>query len=158
MLDKNTDIGTFDLGWLVGLFEGEGSISWTHSIRKERKRNYFSVHITIVNTNLELIERILDVVGTGKITPIPKQKDYHKQAYMWRLHRQDDVLWFLEETYPYLIEKKAVAEPVIKFLRSRTASFNNSLPNAERIYKDEEVSLYNDYREIRGLKRFIGGV
>lgn len=46
-----------DVAWAAGLFEGEGSI--THDDR--------DLQVTLVNTDLEIVERFFEIVDRGKI-------------------------------------------------------------------------------------------
>lgn len=94
-----------EIAWLAGLFEGEGSIVFSHG--KLRK----SVTITISNTILPLLEKVLEVVGTGAIQNMTRYKvnPKHSPAWLWRCHGENARI-LLERMMPWFIVKKQRAE------------------------------------------------
>lgn len=148
------DISGFDLGYLVGLFEGEGCITFQCKIRcrKTARESYF-VHVLVGNTNKFLLDKIQRITGLGKVhlsskhtgkkgEPYPyKEKPY----YEWRLSAHTEVLWFLEQCLPHLIEKSDRAILVMQFLRSRIANYSIYSSPRLRGYTKFERSVYNRF-------------
>lgn len=103
------------LSYLAGIIDGEGSISieiQSKSIRHNRKCDYYSLRLMVVNTHLPLLEWIQNNFGGT----IRKRKKYEnrRQCYRWNLcsHKAAQVL---KECYPYLIIKKNHAHVFIDF-------------------------------------------
>ena len=66
-----------EVAWLGGLFDGEGSII------TPRKHNPHSVRLTITNTHYPLLERVLNVTGTGRIIELTRYKKNLKHSPSW---------------------------------------------------------------------------
>jgi len=145
----------FNLGFVVGMFEGEGCISFNYSNRKnpgKGYREYYTVHVIVGNSNKKLLKRFCDIVGVGKVvkkTKKPKRK--HKTMYVWRISSQKKVFSFLAQVFPYLIEKKEKAVLVMEFLESRINCNPNAKANRLRKYTDYERSLYGEYRKLKSF-------
>jgi len=103
------------LSYLAGIIDGEGSISieiQSKSIRHNRKCDYYSLRLLVVNTNLTLLKWIQSNFG-GTIRA-RKSLPNRRQCYRWNLfsHKAAEVLSACE---PYMIVKKAHVEVFIKF-------------------------------------------
>ena len=87
--------------WLTGLFEGEGCI-W-----KDPRSN--SIRLTLNSTDKDIIDRLFQMVGCGKITPIkfPPNKQHYKPAWTWTVHKAKDVQRLLVTMLPLLGERRA---------------------------------------------------
>jgi hypothetical protein len=84
--------------WLAGFYEGEGSCVYIGT----------SVQIRIVNTDLETLNRVLDIVGFGtiyKVKPV-KQKPHWKQRYDYAVMAHNDVVAFVKKIWPWLCDKR----------------------------------------------------
>ena len=148
---QNNIIG-FDLGYIIGLFEGEGYIAFNYSLRKDKcESEYYTVHIGISNTNKKLVEKVKNILGYGKITKQAKPKKKHKQCYIWRITAQKETLRFLELVFPFLIEKKEKAILVMEFLKLRIACNPNAKANCQRKYTDYERGFYSKYRDLKSF-------
>lgn len=93
----------YEVAWLAGLFDGEGCISWP------RRELLHSVRLDIPQTNLELLEKVQAVTGTGKITARKRAKAQHSQAWTWSCYGQN-ARSVLRQILPWLIVKRAAAE------------------------------------------------
>lgn len=73
-MDNRTEA---EIAWAAGLFEGEGSFC-------VNRRNGNRPRATMSMTDLDVMERFLEIVGVGKISKIGrKQKGHHKDAWQW---------------------------------------------------------------------------
>ncbi len=103
------------LSYMAGIIDGEGSINieiQSQSIRHNRKCDYYSLRLLVINTNLPLLNWIVSHFG-GTITarkPVPNRR----QCYKWNLcsHNAAEVL---KQCQQYMIVKKAHTEVFIKF-------------------------------------------
>lgn len=85
------EINDFDLGWFVGMFEGEGYIG----------SNKSKPQIVIVSTDKPNLLRIQRVLGCGKVYP-RKAVRGNKASWAWKVSVLADVIAIVEFMYPYL--------------------------------------------------------
>lgn len=71
-----------NLAYVAGLLDGEGTVGFTRSRNGGRK--VFVPRVSIVNTNLELLEALRKVFG-GWIGLLSGRKSGWKRAYSWTL-------------------------------------------------------------------------
>lgn len=101
--------------WLAGLFEGEGCIS--HDVQKVGKRRMLS----IVNTDIDVLERALAVAGHGVIVR-KKVTGNRKPVWVWKVQKWREVLVVAKRIQPYLLSRrskklrKLLADPPTKSL------------------------------------------
>jgi hypothetical protein len=62
-----------DAAYIAGLIDGEGTISLTRRHRNENRQ----LEISISNTELTLLEYVLECIGTGRITKKRTYSDKH---------------------------------------------------------------------------------
>lgn len=88
-----------DIAWVAGILEGEGSfMCWTTT------RGTETVRIQMGTTDLDVLERLRDVVGTGRITPVKHQlnKLGTKPIWIWMISRKSDVVDLASKVYPLM--------------------------------------------------------
>ena len=86
-----------NIGWMSGMYEGEGCIEKTSS------KGY---RLCIVSTDLDVIESIQAFAG-GRIYPQKQYKSHHKPSWKWRLGTKKDVTKLLTEMLPFLGNRRA---------------------------------------------------
>lgn len=95
-----------EAGWFAGVFDGEGCVSYPHRNLTWKK----SASISVANTNHELLERLVTVTGTGRITSTGRQdKPHHQPCWIWHCHG-DNARKVLQQAAPFLIAKREAAE------------------------------------------------
>jgi hypothetical protein len=82
--------------WAAGLFEGEGSI-----VVRERQ-----VHLWLRTTDLDVLERFVEIVDAGNITTCKMRPCHTKQQYSWCISRREDVARILNAFSPWLGERR----------------------------------------------------
>lgn len=101
-----------EAAWLAGLFDGEGSIY----VAKSKARSGDgpgSLQLTIVNTNLELLSKVCEVVGCGSVNKSGKPvKPNHSQKYHWKCSGMNAAK-LLFQMLPWLVVKRERAVEVI---------------------------------------------
>jgi hypothetical protein len=102
----------FELGFAVGLFEGEGWITLHHSRKRKTPPR---ASIGIGNTNLELLKKAQGIIG-GSISE--NSCSGKKAMYHLVISKHKAVLETLRILKPQLIEKREKAEEVLKYLES----------------------------------------
>lgn len=102
------------LAYTAGLFDGEGhlSIERQKANGTNRKKDYFTLRMVIVNTNLEVITWLIKNFE-GNFT-IGKKVAGHKQCYKFVLFGEK-LIKVLTAIYPYLIIKKPIVDIAFKF-------------------------------------------
>lgn len=81
--------------WLAGLLEGEGSFLF---------RKGGSPKISCAMTDLDIIEYIQNLVG-GKVYAVSRQKEHHKDAWVWILHGKD-AIDLMKILLPYMFSRR----------------------------------------------------
>lgn len=91
--------------WAVGIFEGEGCISWN----KAQNVRYPKLYLAM--TDKDIIDRF-DAVFPGSRYVRESKRTYadgtpHKTQYIWQRNKRSLIVEFLEQTLPYLGERRA---------------------------------------------------
>lgn len=107
-----------EVGWLSGLFDGEGCISlhWQHvpSVSGYPVPGY---RLFVSNTCKALLDRGYEITGLGKVRARKgKYAEHYLQGYVWDISRRNDILTMLKLMHPWLIAKKRQAEIAIEFI------------------------------------------
>lgn len=88
-----------DEAWVIGLFEGEGSI--TFDLRDRGNR----VNIGIMMTDRDVVRRAYEIMGVGYFYGPYKHKDF-KPTWRWSVTSGKDVEVILNRWLPYLGERR----------------------------------------------------
>ena len=88
------------LAWAVGLFEGEGCMTWRD---KEHKRPYLKMSMT----DFDVVEKFLDVIGVGRLDFIDKKNPKWKHQLQWRTTNERDCRNILSMFLPYFGNRRA---------------------------------------------------
>ena len=142
---SNNGGGTFII-WLAGFMDGEGSISVCRATIHRAKREINPIHtvaVDIYNTNYEILKRIKDEFGIGKVQTYSAKNRLTggKPVYHWRATRRQ-ALPLLQMVYPYLILKKEQAYLAIKLQQhimcyGKNKPWGYSIDPKELAFRDE---------------------
>lgn len=88
-----------EIAWMAGLFDGEGNIAWP------RKNNVHSFRLSIANTNMELLNKIIAVTGTGSLIIKISKNPRHSDCANW-IVLGDRAKALLVLMMPWLIVKR----------------------------------------------------
>jgi hypothetical protein len=133
------------LGYIAGIFDGEGSIS---ILRRKSCSSWNWSHsemLIVSNTNEELIAWFLRNIG-GVIDTIRRSNARHKTSYSWRINGRN-VERFLVPILPYLVVKKARAEIALEFRRL--------CPRNAKPCKRLDIALLTRREELRQQMQFL---
>lgn len=125
-----------ELGYLSGIIDGEGCFSIEiNPPTSYRKGTLYTCRLTITNTDVRLLNWLIDKVGgtihTRKII------EGRKQCYSWRCYANIlDVI--LPKIIPYLVCKKDEAIVIMKFRKSFTG---RNTKNTKKICEFREECL-----------------
>jgi hypothetical protein len=111
------------LAYLAGFMDGEGSFSIvkTYQIVKavdgtKSKNARYHLHIKIANTNLPVLQWIVDNFG-GTVYTKKNWKAEWKQRYDWTITKNSRMEAFILGILPYLIIKREQAKIALDFTR-----------------------------------------
>ena len=99
---KTFDISDFDLGWFVGIIEGEGSIS----AHINSKSGYLCTELTVSSTDEDLIDR-LHSIYPGKSEYVKEYKNHYKTQWIWSLTKREDIRTVINKILPYMMNRRA---------------------------------------------------
>lgn len=137
-------------GYMAGLIDGEGSLTIGRAKRLEHRSGftYFAV-LTVANTCLDGLYRVVEMCGNGKIQVQDKRSNIlHRPVYRV-LFGANQIRHLLPQIQPYLLIKRRQAEVLLEFLDSKAFGHhatNESLARHERLRS--EIRTLN----LRGIK------
>lgn len=113
-----------ELGWLVGIIDGEGSIGITRS--KQKGRYIYTAQIQMANCDLRIMEKYRDLINSLGMSKKMQcecytRKQWQPQYYI-NIQRQRDVKLLLETVIDHLVGKREQAEIVLEFVNKRIAA------------------------------------
>ena len=97
----NIQIKEFDLGWFVGIIEGEGSVS----ARINRKTGYLTVELTVASTDEDMIDK-LHKIYPGKSKYIREYKNHFKTQYIWAVTNRQGLRTVINKVLPYMGKRR----------------------------------------------------
>ena len=114
-----------EAAYLAGLIDGEGTVTLT----RREKAAQRTITITIANTERDLLEYSMHIIGTGVISSKRTQKMHHIPSFGYRITGRQ-ALSVLQQIVPYLHSyKKQRAEFAL-------AEYLNVTPRNGRYSKD----------------------
>ena len=134
--------------YIAGFFDGEGTLN----VSKYRFR------ISIPQTNYQVLEMIKNYFNFGQIYKTKKKKEHHKEAWVYAITNNSDVLKFLLVIKNDLIVKKNIVESNIIALQELEDKKveNNKTREFDKIqvFKLKESGLsYRAMEKIVGFSR-----
>lgn len=140
----NQQVTEVELAWLAGIIDGEGCVGMYN---QNKRKGYHTVSpaIEIVNTDTELIEKVLDILIRLDCKPYIRGKNHNvkrkrtwKLAYNLKLQRMGKLLILLPRVIPYMTGIKRVkAEIMFQFILSRAGK--------RTYYSEYELQLIDDF-------------
>lgn len=104
-----------EAAYVAGVTEGEGHIGLTVLRIRPGVRDQVSPVFKISNTNLRLLERLVEATGNGAIWQKNLTALAHRLCYDWTLSA-NQIRHVLPQLLPYLIGKAPQAELVLEYL------------------------------------------
>lgn len=107
-----------ELAWQAGIMDGEGTITITRQIRKDRASPSFRPFVTVTNTNIDLIAPFVQKWGgcVYRSVDLRTEKKWSDSFSWYCPHTVVPI--FLTSIMPYLRGKRKQAELVLEFLRT----------------------------------------
>jgi hypothetical protein len=136
-------------GYMAAFLDGEGSIQ-LYGVRKREGRNHHRLQVMaaveLTNTNRKVLETIAAWVGARQ--PVFKNGSLARYCYKLAMRNNRVLLWFLEQTLPYLIIKREKAEIVRDYLKIRVSKTSDG-PASQARYGPEEFQLLEKFEKLR---------
>jgi hypothetical protein len=92
------DVPPIDAAWLAGILEGEGSF-----ISKGRPK------IQVAMTDQDIIARLSELTGVGRVYAVSRQKPHHKDAWLWAVNRPAHLEHIIRLVLPWLGQRRTLA-------------------------------------------------
>ena len=109
-------LSEFDLGWVVGIVEGEGGIG----LYSKGKRDGKLPRIAVGMTDQDTIRRLHAVVGAGYVLGPYQTTPDRKPYWRWAVENRDDVMDLLHEMRPHLsVRRQAQVDAVLAWDAAR---------------------------------------
>ncbi|MBL1458401.1 MAG: LAGLIDADG family homing endonuclease [Methylophaga sp.] len=125
--------------YIAGLIDGEGTVTLCRKHKNENRQ----LAVSISSTEKYLLEYVLEVVGTGKITTKKTVKTHHSPSFTYAIYNRQ-ALNLLTQISPYLrTYKKHRSQLILKdYLRltPRNGKYSEELRSAKH---DFEIQLLN---------------
>lgn len=115
-----------EAAYIAGIIDGEGTITVTSTNRKDQKRPYYKMCVTICNTNMEMLHKVSETLGCGNISYRDRENPNWKNVGQLSFSQSDSVS-ILQQIYKFLIIKKQQAEYGLKFLSLKTKQTEESV-------------------------------
>ena len=95
-----------ELGWLAGIFEGEGCLSLRRDHRRPGRRYW---HARVAMSDQDVIRRLHEVAGIGTMYGPHYRQDRpgNKPMWEWRVGRQEDVVNLCALLISHMGERRA---------------------------------------------------
>ena len=134
------DLTDFDLGFIIGLIEGEGTL--TISVA----RGYGRPLIQIANTDLELINKTSTLLGTG--FTIRDARKGRKTAYYLKTSSIHKIMQILTKLRPYFVSerKRKLCDLLLEYCKLRETHYLKKGKKFGTSTREEEI-----IREVRML-------
>jgi len=138
------------LGYLVGLIEGEGTIGLSIHSKGAKKGQRWDVYLKISNTNKELLENLRKMLGSGRVKVHDRKafRPNRKPEYALTYMRHSDLQNLLEQTMAFLIVKKRNAELMLEYLKLRKIVRKEGHKNGFHFKREYEI-----FEEFKGLNK-----
>lgn len=108
----------FDIGWLVGIIEGEGCFVLSQD---KRRPNLYNVKVQVESTDYDVILKLHNLVGGNILESNYPSKFKHfpnaKNSWRWTVSTKIKVKEIIELVFPYLsVRRKQQASKLIPYL------------------------------------------
>ncbi len=124
---------------IAGIIDGEGTITLTRLHARENRR----LVVSIANTELQLLQFMIDHVGAGKITRKKTSSDQHSPSFCHAI-TSGQALTLLQQIFPYLRSyKRKRAELALSHYKALTPRNGRYSPEQLIRRKEFEQSFLN---------------
>jgi predicted transcriptional regulator len=133
MVNQQVTVSQFDLGWLIGIIDGEGSF-WI-----AKSPTGMTPVVEIVNTNFDIIEKIANILtrlGLAYHVYVPKRSSRQREYKKLEIKGVKRLKKFFDLLMPYFECRFLQADSLNQFVQIRYGK-----TNADK-YGNDELSIY----------------
>jgi len=113
----------FDIGWLAGIVDGEGTITLSPTHRYDRKHISYSATIQISTTSTQVAHKAIYLLKDMGLDPalciVNREKEGYKEAYLVRLTNKYEIERCIHTIKNHLSGKQEQAFWMIEFFKQR---------------------------------------
>lgn len=156
-------ISEIEVGWVVGLLEGEGNLQLFETNSKgyngRKPHRHIAAKVTIYNTDSRIINKLtnildsMNIVRTGRVVRDRKNHFGKKPIYEVAITRQEDLMNFLNTITPHLVSSKKEQALLIRTFVSRRLErrlLYKSPKHPLRKQSSEDYLLLEQFKKLRG--------
>ncbi len=106
------DINREDIAWAAGLFEGEGSISWSRHKNRYRPDGecYHTLQMSLHSTDEDVVRKFAKIIGVGKVHgpyrfPSPEVPN-RKPSWYWGITSHERCQAVIAMLWPWLCSRR----------------------------------------------------
>jgi|688.fasta_scaffold10401_3 hypothetical protein len=133
----------FELGWLAGIIDGEGSISIV------KRGPTYVPQVKMANTSKKLVDKYCEILDKLDISYhcYGKQKEGNRK-YQWEVSvdGRPRVFKFVSLLQDLLVSKQRQAETVLEWIESRGLDLRGP-------YTEQQLQLINNIKQLNGRGR-----
>ncbi len=96
------ELSDFDLGWVVGILEGEGSFCTNIG-----SRGYLCTQIFVASTDQDVILRLEELIPEGKTTYVKTYDNHYKTQYSWSLNKRAACRGICKLVQPHMSSRRS---------------------------------------------------
>ena len=98
------DLSDLELGWLVGILEGEGCFSFSKT-----QKGFWRFEVSVNMTDEDVIYALPRITGLGNIYgPQRKKKEHWKPSWKWAVVKEEDVKDLCVRVKPHMHGRRRV--------------------------------------------------
>jgi hypothetical protein len=128
--------------WLAGFFDGEGTVLVSKYTRTRDGHLRVVPEVMISNTSKPIM---MDVAETIDMPLSERKREGRKWIYELRIRKNENIVLFLEKIIPHLRIKRAQAELLYTYCKSRVERPWRSK------YTEDEIRMFNKIRELNSV-------
>lgn len=133
IIKKNINLLTeFEIGYIVGIIEGEGYIGIT--IDGDRLRPKLSIS----NCDKRMVDYFNYKLGFGNVLTNKRKKNNWTQIFSWSVQHKKNLLLLFEKIYPYMISKKEEIGLILSIIECKDAN--------------QKLLLFHEFQQIKRKK------
>jgi hypothetical protein len=136
------ELSETDKAYLAGIMDGEGAIYISRKKDPTMKAGYgYRMVLGVANTDLPLMNWLVEATGLGTVKPRKRHSPKHKQAYDWYLW-SIQAYQFLKAISPYLKQKKQRATIAMSFMEKHSTHKGYLTPEEA----NAQVAVYDEMK------------
>lgn len=93
-----------EMAWAAGLIEGEGCVTRQITSARSNRGSYWQ--LTVTSTDLDVLERLREVIGFGRIYEQAEAGPRRKRAWQYKVYRQNELYAVLAALFGFMCARR----------------------------------------------------